>query len=68
MEDIDIDQLRKDLIDYFGTAAFLASPVAFMDLIDVENASDDKIIEIAIRNHFNLDDYRVDDPDKGLSF
>lgn len=35
----DIEKLRKDLIDYFGSAMSFY-PVAIVDLTDVENASD----------------------------
>lgn len=55
-EDIDVERLRDDLIDYFG-AATPFFPVATMDLIEVENASLEKLIEIAKRNGFNLNDY-----------
>ena len=32
MNNIDIERLRKDLIDYFGTAMFGVSPIAMMEL------------------------------------
>ena len=37
--DIDTDSLRADLMDYFGTA-MASNPIAMMNLIEVENASD----------------------------
>lgn len=55
---IDIDALRKDLIDYFGTA-MQYNQVAMMDLINVERASDNEIVNIAIRNGFNLYNYEI---------
>ncbi len=55
---IDIDRLRKDLEDYFGSAMFNASPLAIMNLNEVEEASDEELIEIAIENGFNLNDYK----------
>ncbi len=60
MKDIDIDLLRQDLIDYFTSAMFMVSPVALVDLTEVENASDDKIIKIALDNGFDLNKY-IDD-------
>ena len=60
MQDIDIDLLRQDLIDYFTSAMFMVSPVALVDLTEVENASDDKIIKIALDNGFDLNKY-IDD-------
>ena len=61
MEDsIDIERLREDLISYFGTASFYNKP-AMMDLIEVEKGSDSKIIDIAVRNGFDLKRYEVED-------
>lgn len=57
-ENIDIESLRYDLINYFGSAMPMF-PVATMDLIEVENASEDKLIEIALRNGFDLNNYRI---------
>ena len=56
-ENIDIEKLRKDLIDHFTAAMFIVSPVAMMDLTKVENATDEELIEIAISNKFNLEKY-----------
>jgi hypothetical protein len=54
---IDNDQLRKDLKDYFGTAMFGGSPLAMMDMVQVESASEDELVEIAKRNGFDITDY-----------
>lgn len=56
---IDIERLRRDLIDYFG-AAIPIYPVAIMDVIEVENADYYKLIEIAKCNGFNLDNYIIE--------
>ena len=53
---IDIDRLRRDLIDYFGSATPIYG-VAFMDVINVERASDEEVVRIALENGFNLSDY-----------
>ena len=53
---IDIDKLRNDLINYFGSA-MMYNKMAMMDLIKVEHASASEIVNIAIQNGFNLYDY-----------
>lgn len=55
---IDIDELRNDLINYFGSA-MQYNQVAMMELIKVEQASDNEIVNIAIKNGFNLYDYEI---------
>ena len=57
IEDINIEKLRQDLIDYFTSAMFLASPVALIDLTRVENAGEKELIQIAINGGFNLNNY-----------
>ena len=47
--EIDIEKLRSDLMDYFGTAMGFF-PVATMDLIKVQNASSEELISIAAKN------------------
>ena len=51
--EIDIEKLRSDLMDYFGTAMGFF-PVATMDLIKVQNASDEELINIALKNNFDV--------------
>ena len=55
---IDIDALRNDLINYFGSA-MQYNQVAMMDLIKVEQASDNEVVNIALKNGFNLYDYEI---------
>lgn len=55
---IDVDKLRSDLIDYFGSASMFNS-IAMADLIKVESASDDEVVNIALSNGFNLYDYEI---------
>ncbi len=54
--EIDIERLSKDLIDYFGSAVNINN-VAYIDVIRVENASEEELIKIAIENRFNLKKY-----------
>ena len=53
---IDYEKLRKDLMNYFGTAMNF-NHMAIMDLSRVESASDDELVEIAKRNNFDLNKY-----------
>lgn len=56
---IDYEKLRKDLIDYYGTAVIL-NPMAMVDLLRVQNASDEELVDIAKRNGFDLTKYFKD--------
>lgn len=55
---VNINRLREDLINYFGTAIFY-NPMAIMELEEVKKASESKLIEIAIKNGFDLDNYKI---------
>lgn len=55
--EIDINRLRADMKDYYGTAMINVSPMAVIDLYKVERASDIEIVEMAQRNGVNLKDY-----------
>jgi hypothetical protein len=57
INDINIEKLRQDLIDYFTSTMFMVSPVALVNLTEVENATDEKIIQIALDNKFDLTRY-----------
>lgn len=54
---IDIEKIRKYLIDYYGTAMLNASPAAMMDLIEVENATNELVLKLALDNKLNLDKF-----------
>lgn len=56
---IDIDKLRSDLIDYFGTAMTSGYGMAVMDLVRVERASAEELVNIAIECGFDLNDYVI---------
>ncbi len=53
---INVEKLRKDLIDYFGTAMSFM-PIAMMELSKVEKASRNELIKIAKENGFDLSKY-----------
>ena len=59
IEAVDIESLRKDLIDYYTSAMFFVSFAALIDLTEVENASDEKLIRIALANNFDLQNYII---------
>lgn len=45
----DFEELRETIKDYYGTAMTSGLPMAIIELAEVENASDDELIEIAKR-------------------
>lgn len=57
-ENIDYESLRRDLIDYFGSA-MSSFPIALMDVVNVETASEEELLELAIENGFDLSNYIV---------
>ena len=57
--ELDIESLREDLINYYGTATSFY-PIAYMDLIKVEKATDEELIQIAIKNNMDLNNYIID--------
>lgn len=56
---IDIDRLRRDMKDYYGTAMVNASPMAMMDLSKVERASDEQIVKMAQEQGVDLKKYVI---------
>ena len=61
MNEIDYDKLREDLIDYYGTASYNGFPMAIIELANVENASNDELINIALNNNINLNNYKKEE-------
>ncbi len=64
---IDTYRLRRDLEDYFGTAMFAASPVAMADLIRVQRASDEELIDIAKEAGIDIRKYAVQSQDDNFT-
>lgn len=58
---IDYEKLKQDLIDYYGTA-MMYNPMAVTTLSHIEKASNNELIGIALKNNFDLEDYKI----KGL--
>lgn len=55
--DLDTNQLRKDLMDYYGTAMNNGFPMAVIDLGKAERASEQELIRIAKEEDFDLNRY-----------
>jgi hypothetical protein len=56
---IDIERLRRDLIDYFYATYFYVSKSALIEINEVEDANEEELIQIAIDNNFKLEDYII---------
>lgn len=56
---IDVDALRSDLMNYYGTAMTGPFPMAATDVSRVENASPMELVEMAQDLGFDLTDYAV---------
>ena len=61
MENIDFELLRRDLLDYFGTAMVSGFSAVVMDLNRVETATNEELLFIAIECKFDLEDYVIFD-------
>lgn len=57
---IDVESLRSDLLNYYGTATPIF-PMAMMDVINVEKASLEELIEIAQKNNIDINDYIIEE-------
>ena len=55
---INVEKLRNDLINYYGSAS-LIYPYALINVSEIENASIERLIEIAYSLGFNLSDYEI---------
>lgn len=51
---IHIDSLRKYLVDYYGSAIFSGMPLAFLNMVKVQSASPEQLIQIARQEHIDL--------------
>ena len=60
MEEIDINKLKQDLKDYYEAAYFtLGYGAALMDSFDLDNLSDEEIINKAAENDVDLEQYII---------
>lgn len=68
MEEIDINKLKQDLKDYYEAVYFtLGYGAALMDSFDLDNLSDEEIINKAIDNGLNIENYIINNSNKKLS-
>ena len=57
--DIDYERLRRDLVDEYGAQSVVFSGgLGFLEMCDAEEASNEKLLEMARRDGFNLNKYR----------
>lgn len=61
-EQLDIQSLRSDMINYFSTA-INPFDVDLVGVEEIENLSKEKLIEIAKGNGFNINYYIIEDDD-----
>ena len=59
INDYDIEAIRNDLKDYYGTAMINASLLAMVDLINLENKSDYEILRMAVSVGININNYYI---------
>ncbi len=59
MNNIDYDRLRNDLLNYFYSLAFTVNMAAVLESDRVKKASPNELINIALENGFNLEDYTI---------
>ena len=59
ISDIDIDRLRDNLINYFGTAS-IEIPYAKYSLYEISSLDDDALVEFAIANNFDITNYIIE--------
>lgn len=55
---MDLERLRKDIIDYYGTAMFSGFSMAMMNVSDVERMTEDKLVKTAKKLGFDLSKYK----------
>ena len=55
--EIDVERLRNDLEDYYGTAMHSGFPMAVLDLGKVSRASERELIEMAEKKGIDLRRY-----------
>ena len=47
--DVQLNQIRASLMDYYGAASFAASPFARADLVRVESMNPQELVDEALR-------------------
>lgn len=57
--DVDVDRLRKGLLDRAGSAAGVGFPAAMLDVMDIEDGSPQELLARAEREGLDLRDFAV---------
>lgn len=58
-EDYNYEDLRRDLVDTFGAqSAVFSGGFGFLEMCDAEDASNEQLLEMAIKEGFDIDKYR----------
>ena len=60
MSNYNIRAIKRELMDYFGTAMTEGMPMAMVDLGRLEKLSDDELVELARQNGINVEKYNDD--------
>ncbi len=55
----DMERMRKDLLDYFGTAMMSGFSMAMVDVLTIERSSDAELLKIAERTGMDIRRYRL---------
>lgn len=56
---IDIETLRRDMMNKYGAEIFAGFPKAMEDLCEVDTASEEALIEKAKKARIDLNQYRI---------
>lgn len=56
---IDYNNLKKDLLDYYGCAINTIPYFSLEMITKIETASNEELIEIAIKSNFDLNNYII---------
>jgi len=58
--DYDFDRLRRDLVDEYGAqSAAFSGGFGFLEMCDAEDASNEQLLQMARREGFNLNKYKI---------
>jgi hypothetical protein len=58
-DDIDYEELRSDLLNYYGTFMVNIAPAAVFELSRIERANYQELLMIARENNFDVDNYKL---------
>ena len=58
---VDVDQLRENLLNRAGNAAGVGFPAAMLDVVDIEDESPQELLARAEHEGLDLRDFAVDD-------